>query len=47
MAICTPPCCAIFSACGAVFLGLMGWVIAANPVYIKGLEDPASTPKTW
>lgn len=49
MGLINPPCCALFSICGLIFLGVMGAVISAAPIYIKGIKDPdaASTTCYW
>ena len=46
MGVCTPPCCAIFSITGMVFLAIMGVVISANPLYIKGIKDAEEASST-
>mmetsp|Transcript_23929 Transcript_23929/g.47631 ORF Transcript_23929/g.47631 Transcript_23929/m.47631 type:complete len:106 (-) Transcript_23929:43-360(-) len=46
MGMITPPCCAIFSLAGVVFLGIMGLVLDSSPIYVKGVPDPEASRDT-
>ena len=36
-----PPCCAVFSFFGIIFLVSVGLLLQKDPIYIKGLTNPA------
>ena len=46
MGMITPPCCAIFSLAGVIFLGVMGLVLDSSPIYVKGVPDPEASRDT-
>jgi hypothetical protein len=40
MGLVSPPCCALFSVAGGLFLFLMGLILSSSShIYIKGIED--------
>jgi len=43
MGLISPPCCAIFSVFGGVFLACMGFILSSSThIYIKGIHDAAA-----
>jgi len=47
MGIVNPPCCAIFSICGAVFLCSIGLILSSSgSIYIKGINEPDKASNT-
>lgn len=47
MGVVSPPCCAVFSFAGALFLLLMGLLLSSSShVYVKGVPDAEEAART-